>query len=139
MMIRSKTNDFVVTFENHGEHHMGAETVIIAVSRPIEGISHFKTTNGSAFFSSDGHGLFIHDACVILYYEITVGEVYNFLPPDNWYFTHVGIEDLVLIFDLYDGSGQTRQGIPVLLSDIKSRSTKGFGVVDNGRFPSAYP
>jgi hypothetical protein len=138
-MIKSKTHDFSVTFEYHGEHHMGAETVYMMASRPIGGVTRFHTTNGNAFFTPDGNGLFLHDSCVILYFDIASGSVFNFAPPQGWYFGGARTQGAFLTFDLYDGAGHFPSGEPILLSEVTSKFDAGFGAVVDGKFPSAWP
>ena len=135
----SKSHDLSVTVETHAEHHMGANSVFIIPSRPIGNVSRFQTTNGDAFFTPDGNRLVIYDACVILVTDLVTGDVYNCEPPRKWYFTDVRIEYQSLLSDLYDGNGHRKTNTPIPLIDIASKFTRGFGRVDAGRFPSAYP
>jgi len=137
--LESQSHDLCVTIETHDEHHMGANTVLIIPSRPIGNVSRFHTTNGDAFFTPDGNGLIIQDACVILFFDLNTGDVFNREPPETWYFTKVRIEYQSLLSQLYDGSGNRKTHAPMPLVDIKSEFTRGFGPVDGGRFPSAHP
>ena len=119
---------------------MGANSVFIIPSRPIENVARFQTTNGGASFTPDGNGLIIHDACVILFADLNTGDVYNYEPPEKRYFTRVRIEYQSLLSDLYDdASGNRKANMPIPLIDIASEFTRGFGCVNGGRFPIAYP
>jgi hypothetical protein len=137
--IRSSQNDFAVTIETHVEHHMGASTVYFYLSRPIAGVTRFQTTNGEAFFTPDGRGLILHDACMILFYDLNTDEVFNLEPPPERYFTRVRIEQEALLGDLYGRLSGGKPFDPIPLAELKSRFNQGLGPVDRGLFPSAYP
>ncbi len=137
--IKSPTQDFRVRFEDYGEHHMGANTVFIKLSRRIARKSRFQTTNGAAFFTPDGSGLFIHDACLILFADLSVDEFFSLEPPKGSYFTNVRVEEKALAYELYDSSGDHKTTAPIPLTDLRSRFKPGYGTVKRGRFPSAYP
>ena len=138
--IESSSRDFRVRLENHDEHHMGASTVFIKLSRRIAHRSRFKTTNGRAFFTPDGDGLFIHDACLIVFADLRTEEFFNLEPPSGWYFTRVRIEEGALAYELYDPpSGERQLRGPIPLTDLRSRFEPGLGIVRRGRFPSAHP
>lgn len=137
--LRSTHVDFEVTIENLAEHHMGAGTVCFQMSRPILGITRFQTTNGQAFFTPDGTGLLFHDACVILFYDLVKDEVFNFEPPPERYFTRVRIEQDALLGDLYGRLSRGKPFDPIPLAELKARFNQGFGPVNRGLFPSAFP
>ena len=48
-----------VVIENHGEHHMGAESIVIVPDRPIAGVTRFHTTNGPAQLDPTGRWLIV--------------------------------------------------------------------------------
>ena len=138
-IIQSPSPDFRVRFDDRGEHHMGASTVFIKLSRRVARRSRFQTTNGSAFFTPDGNGLFIHDACLILFADLSTDEFFSLEPPQGSYFRGVRVEDKALAYELYEPSGDPKAANPIPLADLRSRFKPGLGSVKRGRFPSVYP
>src|SRR5665648_373296 len=61
--------------------HKESVNVNFILSRPISGVSKFITTDGEAFFSPDGGGLFIYDSNVILFIDFRTEEVFHLGPP----------------------------------------------------------
>lgn len=58
--LHSQPVDLTVTVVNYGERQPGAETIHLRLSRPVEGVSLFDTTNGEASFSTSGNLLLLH-------------------------------------------------------------------------------
>lgn len=137
-MIESPSRDFRVHFEDHGEHHMGANTVFIKLSRRVARRSRFQTTNGGAFFTPDGNGLFIHDACLILFADLGTEEFFSLESPKGSYFTGVRVEENALAYELCHPGGDPKATTPLPLTDLRTRFNPGLGSVKGGRFPSAY-
>lgn len=117
---------------------MGANTVELICSRPVQGVARFRTTNGGAFFSDDEAKLFLYDACVILCADLATDRVWCLQRPDNWYLTKVRIENAALEAELFNYSGGRSEMQPVPLGEIAATFQAGFGPVKDGRFPSAY-
>jgi len=137
--IESPTGGLRVTIEDHGEHHMGCRTLEFVPDRPLAGVSRFRTTNGAAFFTPAGDGLVIHDACVILFFDLAGDRVFHFATEKRQLVEDVRLEGGALAFDLSDGRGSRAPAPPVSLADISSVLAAGPGRVADGRFPSAYP
>jgi hypothetical protein len=137
--ISSAAHDIAVSIETRDEHHMGAATVLVHFSRPLRGVSEFQTTNGRAFFTPSGNGLIVHDATTVLFFDLESEQVFSVQPPSGWYLTNVRVESDEIKGDLYDGHGRTRSITPIPLARVPMEFAPGFGPVERGRFPSAYP
>jgi hypothetical protein len=137
--IHSRRAGHHVTIEDHGEHHMGCRTLVFAPSVEIEGVSRFQTTNGAAFFTPDGDGLILHDACVIVFVDLETREAFHRESPTDETFSNVRLRDEgPLAWDLVARDGSRKPGAPVALEDLRSDFVRGLGRVASGRFPSAH-
>ncbi len=138
--IRSIEHDLSVRIETGEKHHMGARAVLIKLSRRIAGASRFRTTNGDAFFTPRGDGLFIHDECAILFADLRTGKFHHLEPTAGWYFTRVRIEGDSLSAQMRDTKGNQMAMSPIPIHELKAAFEPGKGAVSwFGRFPSAYP
>ena len=137
--IESPAHGLRVTIEDHGEHHMGCRTIVFVPDRPLGGVSRFQTTNGVAFFTPDGNGLFLHDACVILFVDLGTESVFHREAADEQLYANVRVEGDSLAYEVSDGRGNRTPADPFPLADVASVFEPGLGRVEDGRFPSAYP
>jgi len=118
------------------EHHQGACDVEILLPFKLAGATRFRSTNGSAWLSSDGAFLFIGDADVVIRVELSSLEADHLLPPDGEYFAEFEETADTYRVRLYTGAGGSRW---VNIDKNPSSFKPGLGPVVAGRFPSAHP
>ena len=118
------------------EHHQGARDVEILLPFPLAGATRFRTTNGTAWLSSDGSFLFMADASAVVRVDLASLETAHLLPPDDEYFAEFEESADAYRLRLYTGAGGSRW---VTIEKSPSAFTPGLGPVVSGRFPSAHP
>lgn len=133
----AERHNLTIAVEREFEHHMGASTVRIELSRPLLGVTTFHTTNGNAVLSEEW--LVMHDTTLIIAIDLSKEDAYHLKADKPWYFTALSIVDGVLNIGLFDGSGQLREGPRIPLVEIPGAFSPGPGTKVSGRFPSAYP
>ncbi len=75
--------DLRVTVLNYGERQPGAETVLLRLSRAIDGMRSIWTTNGDAHFSSSGRLLALHLPFQLIVIDASALQARHFALPDR--------------------------------------------------------
>ena len=117
---------------------MSARDVFLLPSIPVRGVNRFKTTNGNATVAGEPARMLLWDSSIILLYDPDTDDLRHMRPPSGRYFTKVRVESNVLHADFYgiNVSGERLTGLPL---DDLSALPEGFGPVEDGEFPSAFP
>lgn len=75
--------DLRITVLNYGERQPGAETVLLRLSRPIEGLRNVWTTNGDACFSPSGRLLALNLPFQVIVIDGTTLQARHVALPDR--------------------------------------------------------
>lgn len=133
--------DLIVAVEDYGEHHAGAETIHFVASRPLYGLSRFRTTNGHAALNDNGRFLLIQDPNLLLLFDLASGEAFHRTISGTHLFLPAEFTPDDLIVRTMNRVNHNRSAEPPLPPEqAASTWQRGLGpAADNGDLPSAYP
>ncbi len=123
-----------VVVENHGEHHMGAESVVIVPDRAVAGVSRFHTTNGQARFDPNGRWLIIEGVVGFVAVRLDDGSVAHYQDPDGAFIGAWTISGGVLEWKQSRTSSSHTESRSVPLDEIRARWQPGLGPFADGSF-----
>ena len=133
-VITSPDRSRYVVMENHGEHHMGAESVVIVPDRLVAGIGRFHTTNGRARFDPNGRWLIIEGVVGFVALNLDDGSVAHYADPTGAYVGSWSITAGVLEWKQGRSGSEMREQFACPLDEIRVRWNPGLGRFSDGTF-----
>ena len=125
-----------VRIDVDSEHHQGAQSVEMLLPFAVNGTRRFRSTNGTAWRTSDGSFLCLHDATVLLRIDLDQLTVEHLIPPENEYFAEIEETTSGYRARVYTGDGGSRW---IAIENEPGMFQPGPGPVVDGKFPSAFP
>jgi hypothetical protein len=123
-----------VVIENHGEHNIGAESIVIVPDRPVAGVSRFHTTNGEARFDPNGRWLIIEGVIGFVAVNQVDGSVANYVDPAGAFIGSWSIVGGELAWREVRAGSRGAVKKSILLDEIRARWSPGLGQFSDGVF-----
>lgn len=124
----------LVVLENHGEHHPGAESIVIVPDRPIAGVSRFHTTNGAATIDPTGTWLIIEGVIGFVAHNLSDGTTAHYEPDTGALIAGWSLQGGVLEWKEVRAGSATREVKSCALDEIRARWAPGLGRFSEGVF-----
>ena len=123
-----------VVIENHGEHHMGAESIVIVPDRPIAGVTRFHTTNGQAQFDPTGRWLIVEGVIGFVAVNLQSGSIAHYTDASGAYIGSWSIAGGVLEWKQVRPGTTSGEVKSLPLDEITARWQPGLGLFSDGTF-----
>ena len=128
-----------VLTENHGEHHMGAESVVIVPDRPVAGVTRFHTTNGQARFDPNSRWLIIEGVIGFVAVRLDDGAVAHYQDPAGAFIGSWSVSAETLEWRQGRTEADRRDVRSIPLDEIRGRWQPGLGPFADGEFQPHRP